>query len=100
MSRDYRFPDRFLWGAATSAYQIVGSPLADGAGPDTRTYRVSFAKVAEYQVRGVVHFHAIIRLDGPPIDENLYPAPLVDVDSTWLGDRTREAVTSVEFRLL
>jgi beta-glucosidase len=33
MSRDYRFPDRFLWGAATSAYQIEGYPLADGAGP-------------------------------------------------------------------
>jgi len=28
-----RFPDSFLWGAATSAYQIEGSPLADGAGP-------------------------------------------------------------------
>ncbi|MEV5414118.1 replication initiator [Thermopolyspora sp. NPDC052614] len=27
--------------------------------------RVSFAKVAEYQRRGLVHFHAIIRLDGP-----------------------------------
>jgi hypothetical protein len=27
--------------------------------------RVSFAKVAEYQRRGAVHFHAIIRLDGP-----------------------------------
>jgi hypothetical protein len=26
---------------------------------------VSHAKVAEYQRRGVVHFHAIIRLDGP-----------------------------------
>ena len=26
------FPSDFLWGAATSAYQIEGSPLADGAG--------------------------------------------------------------------
>jgi len=28
-----RFPRDFLWGAATSAYQVEGSPLADGAGP-------------------------------------------------------------------
>lgn len=27
-----QFPDGFLWGAATSAHQIEGSPLADGAG--------------------------------------------------------------------
>ena len=27
------FPANFLWGSATSAYQIEGSPLADGAGP-------------------------------------------------------------------
>ncbi|HUA81183.1 MAG TPA: GH1 family beta-glucosidase [Dyella sp.] len=33
MTRSYRFPADFVWGAATSAYQIEGSPLADGAGP-------------------------------------------------------------------
>ncbi len=27
------FPKAFLWGAATSAYQVEGRPLADGAGP-------------------------------------------------------------------
>ncbi|WP_406103990.1 replication initiation protein [Streptomyces sp. NBC_01003] len=27
--------------------------------------RVSFAKVAEFQKRGAVHFHAVIRIDGP-----------------------------------
>jgi beta-glucosidase len=29
---DYTFSKDFLWGAATSAYQIEGSPTADGAG--------------------------------------------------------------------
>src|SRR6187455_2726791 len=33
MSQTMQFPDGFLWGSATAAYQIEGSPLADGAGP-------------------------------------------------------------------
>jgi beta-glucosidase len=33
MGDPIHFPDDFLWGAATSAYQIEGWPLADGAGP-------------------------------------------------------------------
>jgi len=33
MEQDRPFPQHFLFGAATSAYQVEGSPLADGAGP-------------------------------------------------------------------
>ena len=32
MAASTEFPADFLWGAATAAYQIEGSPLADGAG--------------------------------------------------------------------
>ncbi len=43
--------------------------VARRAGLSQRAFRqharVSFAKVAEYQKRGAVHFHAVIRLDGP-----------------------------------
>ena len=39
----------------------------------TAVARVSYGKVAEYQRRGLVHFHAIIRLDGP--DGPATPAP-------------------------
>jgi hypothetical protein len=34
---------------------------------------IRFVKVAEYQARGVVHFHAVIRLDAP--DEDYQPPP-------------------------
>ncbi|GHG24825.1 zinc finger-like domain-containing protein [Streptomyces zaomyceticus] len=36
--------------------------------------RVSFAKVAEYQKRGLVHFHAVVRFDGPDGHTSAPPA--------------------------
>jgi hypothetical protein len=39
----------------------IGFPRGEFA----ETARLSYAKVAEYQRRGLVHFHAVIRLDGP-----------------------------------
>ncbi|MFJ8696524.1 replication initiator protein RepSA [Streptomyces roseolilacinus] len=36
--------------------------------------RVSFGKVAEFQKRGSVHFHAVVRLDGPDGPETAPPA--------------------------
>ncbi|MFI8311720.1 replication initiator protein RepSA [Streptomyces microflavus] len=44
--------------------------------------RVSFGKVAEFQKRGAVHFHAVLRLDGPEGPNTSPPAwaivPLLD----------------------
>jgi hypothetical protein len=37
--------------------------------------RIRFVKVSEYQARGVVHFHAVIRLDAKAEDYQLPPSP-------------------------
>jgi hypothetical protein len=50
--------------------------------------RVAYAKVAEFQARGLVHFHAIVRLDGA---EDRAAAPGVAVSPDELCDAIREA---------
>ena len=45
--------------------------------------RIRFVKVAEYQARGVVHFHAVIRLDAPGED---YQAPPPGITAEALCD--------------
>lgn len=55
-----------LWARFT---QRLRRELAKAAGIRVREVgeylRLSYGKVAEYQRRGLVHFHAVIRLDGP-----------------------------------
>ncbi|MFJ3245514.1 replication initiator [Streptomyces sp. NPDC086782] len=52
--------------------------VAKRAGLTQRAFReyarMSFAKVAEYQKRGAVHFHAVIRIDGPEGGDTPPPA--------------------------
>ncbi|MBT2390620.1 zinc finger-like domain-containing protein [Streptomyces sp. ISL-1] len=59
--------------------------------------RVSFAKVAEYQKRGLVHFHAVIRLDGP--DGNIQPPPPY-ATSALLTDAIRAAAPRARITLV
>ncbi|WP_156727536.1 replication initiator protein RepSA [Streptomyces apocyni] len=40
----------------------------------TDTARLSYGKVAEFQKRGAIHFHAVLRLDGPDGPEDAPPA--------------------------
>jgi hypothetical protein len=55
---------------------------------------VQYAKVAEYQLRGVVHFHALVRLDGPrTVDGFAAASPLIDAD--MLAELVRRVAASV-----
>jgi hypothetical protein len=66
--------------------------LAARAGVSERQWRrrarVAFAKVAEFQARGLVHFHAVIRLDGA---QDRAAAPGVTVSPEELCDAIRQA---------
>jgi excisionase family DNA binding protein len=53
---------------------------------------VRFVKVAEYQARGVVHYHAIIRLDAPGLDHQPPPARYT---AALLADAIRAAAAAV-----
>ena len=78
----YDYPGAVLWNAHAGRLwhrftdvmrrqelpRTAGLDLADFA----RTVRVSFVKVAEYQARGLVHFHAVVRLD--PAEDSPLPA--------------------------
>jgi hypothetical protein len=57
-----------------------------------RRCRLSFVKVAEFQRRAVVHFHALIRLDGPGEG---FTTPGVAVGAAELSAAIREAVAAV-----
>ncbi|MFE1438090.1 replication initiator [Streptomyces sp. NPDC058739] len=52
--------------------------------------RVSFGKVAEFQKRGALHFHAVIRLDGP---KGLGTSPPTWATVDFLADAIRAAAT-------
>jgi hypothetical protein len=69
--------------------------VAKRAGLTQRAFReyarVSFAKVAEYQKRGAVHFHAVIRIDGPEGGDSPPPAWAT---AELLADAIRAAATA------
>ncbi|MGW6395610.1 replication initiator [Streptomyces sp. NPDC055103] len=70
----YDYAGAVLWNAHAPALWArftthLRREIAKAAGLTQRSLRhhatLSYAKVAEYQKRGQVHFHAVIRLDGP-----------------------------------
>ncbi|MFF4831559.1 replication initiator [Streptomyces sp. NPDC001315] len=79
----YDYAGAVLWNAHAPALWArftthLRREIAKAAGVTQRALRhhakLSYAKVAEYQKRGQVHFHAIIRLDGPTGPTSTPPA--------------------------
>ncbi|MBQ0983062.1 replication initiation protein [Streptomyces sp. F63] len=93
----YDYEAAVLWNAHAGALWrrfaiYLRREIAKRAGLTQRTFRhaarVSFAKVAEYQKRGAVHFHAVIRLDGP---DGGHTAPPAWATAELLTDAIRSA---------
>ncbi|PZT70511.1 replication initiation protein [Streptomyces sp. SW4] len=62
----------------------------------TNQLRVSYGKVAEFQKRGAVHFHAVIRLDGPDGPDTPPPAwATVDLLTDAIRAAAAHSYTSV-----
>jgi hypothetical protein len=82
-----------LWRRLTIAVRrALARTVGLTASEFSRRCRVSFVKVAEFQRRGVVHFHALIRLDGPGED---YQPPQLGIDATGLAEAIRQAAAHV-----
>ncbi|MEU7846653.1 replication initiator [Micromonospora parva] len=73
----YDYPAAVLWNAHTrdlwqrlhrNLYEALATTRGMSRTAARNTVRVGYAKVAEYQRRGAVHFHAVMRFDGPTVD--------------------------------
>ena len=105
---DYR--GQVLWNALAPALwkrTCIQLPreLARLAGMSQRIFsrgvKVRFAKVAEYQHRGAIHFHAIVRLDAaPPADDpDAVAAPPAGMTVELLEEGLRAARASARISL-
>ena len=80
-----------LWRRATIALRrVLAGHLGVTSAGLRKVAMVQYAKVAEFQARGLVHFHALIRLDGP--DGPGSPSP---IDGRMLAVLVEKAVRGV-----
>ena len=71
---------------------------SDGRSRSVSPVRVSHGKAAEFQARGAIHFHALIRLDGvDPDDPAAIVPPPAGITITDLDDAIRAAAGRIRF---
>lgn len=76
----------------------VRIPLGNGKYRLVPPVRVSHGKAAEFQARGAVHFHALLRLDGvDPSDLDAVIPPPAAITTADLDDAIQYAVHAIRF---
>ena len=92
----YRYTDHVLWQWHAPELwrrytQLVRTALARRAGLTGKDFkeraRLAYTKVVEFQARGVIHVHVVVRLDGPDGPES---PPLVGLDADDLAAAIHE----------
>jgi hypothetical protein len=87
-----------LWRRTRITLDRAIARIAKQRGINPKTIRVSYGKVAEMQRRGVVHFHAIIRLDGvDPTDRDAIVPPPEGIGLLDLVAAIEHAAAHVHF---
>jgi hypothetical protein len=81
-----------LWRRFTVALRRAVTAHLRGIGIDPDAVRVSFVKVAEYQRRAVVHYHALIRLDPTDNDDRTSDSAVSAMDLAAIVRQAAERV--------
>ena len=108
----YDYPAHVVWNAAAGELwrrtkqdierhliQLAAPPRHPLAREDLPPVRLPHGKAAEYQARGAVHFHALLRLDGTDRnDPDAIITPPPGITAADLEDAIRQAAATVCFR--
>jgi hypothetical protein len=89
-----------LWRRTRIAIDRFLQRCARGRGIDPDAIRTPYGKAAEFQRRGVIHFHAIFRLDGRDPDQPraVLPCP-GGLNADDLKDAIHHAARTTRFRI-
>jgi hypothetical protein len=88
-----------LWRRFTIAlHRTLAHQLGLPAAGLSEVATIQYAKVAEFQRRGAIHFHALIRLDGPRTTDG-FAAPPGVVTAEHLANLVAEAARTVQLQV-
>ena len=100
----YRYTDHVLWQWHAPELwrrytQLLRTALARRAGLTGKAFkqraRLAYTKVVEFQARGVIHVHVVVRLDGP---EGPSSPPEVDLDADDIAAAIHEVAAVQRLR--